>query len=70
MISTLKLVDTYPSSQFVIGNFTEPLWLDRARNRAGILLYFKNNMAVTLLANYTLPEDIRALFTKIVRNFC
>ena len=64
------MISTYPTSQFVIGNFTEPFRLDRARNRGGILLYVKNNMAVTLLVNYTLPEDIRALFTKILRNFC
>ena len=64
------MISTYPTSQFVIGKFTEPFRLDRARNRGGILLYVKNNMAVTLLANYTLPEDIRALFTKILRNFC
>ena len=58
MISESKLDDTFPTSQFVRGSSTEPFRLDHTRNGGGILLYAKNNIAATLLTNYTLPEDI------------
>ena len=70
MISESKLNDTFPSSQFVIDSFTEPFRLDRTRNGGGILLYVKNNISATLLTNYTLPEDIEALFVEfVIENF-
>ena len=52
--------------KFVIDNFTEPFRLDRTRNGVGILLYVKNNLTATLLVNYTLLEDIEALFVEVV----
>ena len=75
MISESKLDDTFPTSQFLIDSFPEPFRLDRTRNGVGILLYVKNNITATLLTNYTLPEDIEALFVEIVtgkikRLFC
>ena len=67
IISQSNLDDTFPTSQFVIDSFREPFRLDRTRNGDGILLYVKNNITTTLLTNYTLLEDIEALFVEIVR---
>ena len=66
IISESKLDDTFPFSQFVIDSLTEPFRLDRTKNGGGILLYVKNNISATLLTNYTLPEDIEALFVEFV----
>ena len=66
VISKSKLDDTFPTSQFVIYSFAEPLRLDHTRNGGGILLYVKDNIAATLLTNYTLIEDIEALFVETV----
>ena len=66
MISEWKLDDPFPTSQLEIDSFTEDFRLDRTRNGDGIRLYVKNNITATLLTNYTLPEDVEALFVKIV----
>ena len=62
----LNVDETFPTLQFVKNNFTESFRLNFTINGRSIILYIKNNITVTLLPNYTLPEDIKALFVKIV----
>ena len=58
MISESKLGDSFPTSQFAIGSFTELFRLDNTRNGGVMLVYVKNNITATLLTSYTLFEDI------------
>ena len=69
MISESKLDDTFPTFQFVIVSFIEPFRLDRTRNGGGIILYVKNNITVTLLPSYTLPEDVGLFVEILIGNF-
>ena len=69
MISESKLDDTLPTFQFVIVSFIEPFRLDRTRNGGGIILYVKNNITVTLLPSYTLPEDVGLFVEILIGNF-
>ena len=66
MISESNLDDTFPTSQLVIDSVTKSFRLDCNRNGGGILLYVKNNITETLLTNYTLPENTKALSVETV----
>ena len=64
-IAETKLDSSFPTNQFLIKGFQEPLWLDINRNSGGLLIYIKSSLPAKTLSNYTLPSDIRAIPFKL-----
>ena len=49
MVSKTKLDNTFPSGQFLIDVFNEPIRLDRTKNSKGILLFIREDVPTKLL---------------------
>ena len=63
MISETKIEESFPTSQFLIDDFSSPYCLDRNSNGGGILVYFKNNIITRSLE--TINLSIEAIFTEM-----
>ena len=64
-ITETKRDSSFPTNQFLIKGFQEPLWLDINRNSGGLLIYIKSSLPAKTLYNYTLPSDIQAIPFKL-----
>ena len=56
LISETKIDESFPNSQL----FAEGYWMvrrDRTKNRGGLLLYVKENIASKLVNNYCFSEE-------------
>ena len=62
MISEAKIDESFPTSQFLIDDFSSPYHLDRNSNGGSILAYFKNNITKSL-KTINLPTE--AIFTEM-----
>ena len=62
IISEKKIVEFFPTSQFLIGDFSSSYRLDRDSNGGGILVYFKNNITKSLK---TINLSIEASFIEM-----
>ena len=60
-----KLDSTFPTSQFIIDGFKEPIRLDRTGDGGGILIYIKEGIPFKELDKHTLPYDIEAKFIEL-----
>ena len=60
-IAKTKLDGSFPTNQFLIKGFQQPLRLDIKRNSGGLLMYIKSSLPVKILSNYLLPSDIQAI---------
>ena len=56
-IAETKLDGSFPTNQFLIKGFEQPLRLDINRNSGGLLIHIKSSLPVKILSNYTLPSD-------------
>ena len=45
VITETKLVDSFPSSQFLMKDFAEPFRLDRNRNGGGVMIYIRDDIS-------------------------
>ena len=63
MISETKIVESFPTSQFLINGFSSPYHLDRNLNGGGILVYFKNNIITKSLK--TINLSVEAIFIEM-----
>ena len=57
MISETKLDESFPTGQFLIDGFHEPVRLDRNRNGGGILLYIREDVPFKVLSHESLPTE-------------
>ncbi len=65
LISETKLDDTFPSSNFNIPGFSNPVRRDRSRYGGGILLYIREDIPFKLLSSVTLPDNVECFFVEI-----
>ena len=49
VITGTKLDNSFPTLQFLVKGFPEPLRLDRNRNRGGVMIYIRGDIASRLL---------------------
>ena len=56
-----KLDGFFPTNQFLMKGFRQPLRLDINRNSGALLIYIKSSLTVKILSNYLLPSDIQAI---------
>ena len=66
MVSETKLDDTFPTTQFLIEGFSDPLRLDRNRHGGGILFYTRDDLPCKELKSHQLPSDVEAIFLEII----
>ena len=60
-IAETKLDGFFPTNQFLMKGFRQPLRLDINRNSGALLIYIKSSLTVKILSNYLLPSDIQAI---------
>ena len=58
LVSETKLDDSFPTAQFLLGEFSKPYRFDRCSNGGGILLYVKDNISSRLLTDHRLPDHV------------
>ena len=56
-----KLDGFFPTNQFLMKGFRQPLRLGINRNSGALLIYIKSSLTVKILSNYLLPSDIQAI---------
>ena len=65
MSSETKLDSTFPSTQFLLNDFSVPFKLDQNGKDGGILLYVRDKIIVLPLNRYSLPPHIEILFFEL-----
>ena len=65
ILSESKLDSAFPSSQFLINDFSVPHRLDRNSKGGSILLYVRDKIIVLPLTRYSLPPHIEILFFEL-----
>ena len=60
-----KLDSTFPTAQFLIDGYKEPIRLDKTDNSGGILIYIKYGIRSKELDIHSLPVDIEAKFIEL-----
>jgi len=69
LISETKLDDSFPSGQFFLDGYEEPVRLDRNHNGGGILFFIREGLHGKEVKSHKLPNDIEAKFIEIkIRN--
>ena len=56
-----KLDSSFPSSQFTINGFKEPIRLDITRNSGGLLVYSREDILCRKIEGLEIPKDIQAI---------
>ena len=64
MISETKLDNTFPTGQFLLDGFNEPIRLDRNKNGGSILLFIGEGIPTKVLSFETSP--IKGFFIEII----
>ena len=64
MISETKLNDTFPSGQFLIEGYSEPIRRDRNCHGGGIIFYTRDDLPCHEIKT-SLPSDVEAIFLKM-----
>ena len=69
-VDILTIVETkpdgfFPTNQFLIKGFQQPLRLNINRNSGGLLIYIKSGLPVKILSNYTLSSNIQAILFEL-----
>ena len=65
VIIETKLDSTFPTAQFMIDGYKEPIRLDKTDNSGGILIYIKYGIPSKELDIHSLPVDIEAKFIEL-----
>ena len=65
MVSETKLNNTYPSGQFLIEGYSEPIRLDRNCHGGGIIFYTRDDLPCDEIKTHNLPSDVEAIFLKM-----
>ena len=65
VITETKLDSPFPTSQFLIEDYSEPYRFDRNRNGAGALIYVREDITSKALTNRTLAHDIERIFVEL-----
>ena len=65
IVPATKLESTFPTSHFMIDDYSEPYRFDRNRNGGGVLIYIREDIPSKLLADYKLTHDIEGIFVEL-----
>ena len=65
VITETKLDSTFPTSQVLMEDYSKPYSSDRNRNRGGLLIYVRDDIASKALTDHTLPHDIEGIFVEL-----
>ena len=71
MLSESKLDDNFPLGQFLIDGFHAPFRFDRDKNRGGIMLYIREDIAARFLSYSFLSAEsffVEIILHKILQN--
>ena len=69
LISETKLDDTFPSGQFFIEGYKEPIRLDRNKNGGGLLFFIRDDLDSKEIKSHKLPKTDDGIFVKLtIRN--
>ena len=63
VITETKLVDSFPTLQFLMKGFVEPFRLDQNRNRCGVMIYIQDDIPRKLLLKHNFQSDIEGLLS-------
>ena len=56
-----KLDPSFPNLQILIPGFHEPMMLDIASKRGGMLVYIKSSLPSRIISNFKLPKNIQVI---------
>ena len=65
MINETKLDNSFPTSQFLLDGFHEPLRKDRDKHGGGILIYVRSDIPRKKVTQHNQPDDIEGIFFEI-----
>ena len=65
IVTETELDSIFPTSQFIIGGYSEPYRFDRNRNGGVVLIYVIEEIPGELLADHKLPHDIDGIFVEL-----
>ena len=64
MISETKVDDTFPTEQFRIEGYSNPIRLDRNRHGGGIMIFSRDDLPCHELSSHVLPPDVECTQTR------
>ena len=69
LISETKLDESFPSGQFFMEGYTEPIRLDRNKNGGGLLFFIRDDLDSKEIKSHKLPKKVEGIFINLtIRN--
>ena len=65
VVSETKIDSSFPSSQFSLDGFAEPLRRDRNIHGGGVLMYYRNNLPFKEVKPISFPADVEVIFAEL-----
>ena len=65
VVSETKIDSSFPSSQFSLDGFAEPLRRDRNIHGGGVLMYYRNDLHFKEVKPISFPADVEVIFAEL-----